>query len=96
MELICHALPASASTGWLPACPAGTEKQFVVTGGHPVVAFKEAKEYQPVGRTMRLLSGGVAQRVRTVRPASPAALDARVPFQRFRNPATPSRNAWLP
>ncbi|ANF59585.1 helix-turn-helix domain-containing protein [Halotalea alkalilenta] len=45
VELIYHALPPGISTGLLPAYPAGTEKQVVVTIGNLVVEFKDTKQY---------------------------------------------------
>lgn len=45
IELIYHYLPPGVSTGILPAYPAGTEKQIVVTLGSLVVEFKGRKEY---------------------------------------------------
>lgn len=44
VELVYHHLPPGASTGMLPAYPAGTEKHVVVTIGNLVVEFKDFKE----------------------------------------------------
>jgi len=44
VELLYHHLPAGVSTGLLPAYPAGTEKQIVVTAGHLVVQFQHGEQ----------------------------------------------------
>lgn len=44
VELVYHFLPPGVSTGMLPAFPAGTEKQVVVTTGHLVAEFKDGKQ----------------------------------------------------
>lgn len=45
VELVYHYLPPGVSTGLLPAYPAGTEKQVVVTTGNLVVVFEHGKQH---------------------------------------------------
>jgi len=52
VELLYHYLPPGVSTGILPGYPAGAEKQIVVTIGHLVVEFRNAKEYLGPGDSL--------------------------------------------
>ncbi|WP_186166008.1 helix-turn-helix domain-containing protein [Burkholderia gladioli] len=52
VELVYHHLPPGVSTDRLPAYPEGTEKQIVVTIGHLVVDFFDAREYLGPGDSL--------------------------------------------